>query len=50
MPNGFGLKGDVSTTQTLNVPNPGNHDVYYIFTLDEAGPDGFNYSQVDITR
>ncbi len=50
MPNGFGLLGDVSTTQTIIVPNPGNSNLFYIFTLDdEGGPDGFNYSVVDMS-
>jgi gliding motility-associated-like protein len=50
MTNGFGLKGDISTTQVLITPNPGNNDLFYIFTIDdEGGPDGLNYSVVDMT-
>lgn len=50
MPNGFGLLGDYSTTQIIIVPNPGNTDLYYIFTLDDEGdPNGLNYSVVDMT-
>ncbi len=50
MPNGFGLAGDYSTTQIMIVPHPGNANLYYIFTLDdEGGPDGFNYSVVDMS-
>lgn len=50
MPNGDSLMGDISTTQTLIVPDPGNASLFYIFTLDdEGGPDGLNYSVVDMT-
>ncbi len=50
MPNGFGLLGDISTTQTIIVPDPGHPLLYYIFTLDdEHGPDGLNYSVVDMS-
>jgi gliding motility-associated-like protein len=51
MPNGFGLLGDVSTTQSaLIVPDPGNASKYYIFTLtDETHSNGFRYSVVDMT-
>ncbi|MCD6066162.1 MAG: hypothetical protein K0S33_988 [Bacteroidetes bacterium] len=50
MPNGFGLLGDVSTTQSaLIVPNPGNTDLYYIFTLPAEGGGNFNYSVVDMS-
>src|SRR5688572_15521877 len=34
MPNGFGLLGDLSTTQSaLIIPDPGNANLFYIFTL-----------------
>src|SRR5688572_22880843 len=37
MPNGSGLFGNVSTTvSALAVPHPGNPDLHYLFTLDEA--------------
>ncbi|MFC4634084.1 T9SS type B sorting domain-containing protein [Dokdonia ponticola] len=51
MPNGDDLKGDSSSTHSaIIVPNPSNSNIYYIFTVDEeAGPDGLNYSEVDIT-
>jgi len=51
MPNGFGLMGDVSTTQSVQiVPVPGSTTLYYIFTLDYiVGPNGFRYSIVDMT-
>lgn len=57
MPNGFGLNGDSSSTQSgLIVPKPGDPDIYYIFTVDTfltgAGDginNGLNYSEVDMT-
>jgi gliding motility-associated-like protein len=50
MPNGFGLLGDPSTSQSaLIVPNPGNANLYYIFTLPAEGGGNFNYSVVDMT-
>ncbi len=51
MPNGTGLMGDNSATQSgVIVPYPGNPDLYYIFTVDlEAGAKGLRYSLVDIT-
>lgn len=52
MPNGTGLFGGVSTTQSaLIVPAPGSSDdYYYIFTLDEfGGPNGLSYSIVNMT-
>ncbi|GAA4306442.1 T9SS type B sorting domain-containing protein [Aestuariibaculum suncheonense] len=54
MPNGYGLFGDASSTQSaIVVPQPENPNIYYIFTLDTAvsrnDPDyGFNYSVVDM--
>lgn len=50
MPNGNGLDGDYSSTQSaLVVPQPGNPGIFYVFTVDnEAGPDGFRYSTVDM--
>lgn len=49
MPNGFGLFGDLSTTQSaLIIPDPGNPNLFYIFTLGDEGGDLY-YSIVDIT-
>lgn len=60
MPNGTGLKSSFSTSQAaLVVPLPGNPDLYYIFTPDDAlaynglipgGSNGFNYSILDMRR
>jgi gliding motility-associated-like protein len=52
MPNGNGLMGDVSSTQSaLVVPVPGSSTLYYIFTVDYiVGPNGFRYSIVDMTQ
>ena len=51
MPNGTGLTGDSSTTQSATiVQKPGTINLFYIFTLDSfAGANGFRYSVVDIT-
>jgi gliding motility-associated-like protein len=51
MPNGSGLLGHNSSSQSaLIVPDPGNPDEYYIFTVDElAGPNGIRYSKVNMT-
>jgi gliding motility-associated-like protein len=51
MPNGTGLLGDTSSAQSsIVVPKPNNSNIYYVFTVDdEAGPDGFRYSEVDMT-
>ena len=51
MPNGFGLMGDPSSTQSaLIVQKPGSNNIYYIFTTEATGgPDGFRYSIVDMT-
>jgi len=57
MPNGEGLKGNVSSTQSaIIVPKPGNPLKYFIFTIDK--PDyfriqndpieGIHYSEVDM--
>ncbi|MCB9234875.1 MAG: gliding motility-associated C-terminal domain-containing protein [Bacteroidia bacterium] len=52
MPNGFGLKGNASSTQSaVIVPDPANVKKYYIFTVDNlAGSDGLMYSEVDLTQ
>lgn len=54
MPNGTGLFGDSSSTQSaLVVPLPGSDTIYYIFTVDTPATDGtdfgFNYSIVDMS-
>jgi hypothetical protein len=51
MPNGTGLGGNQSTTQSaLIVQQPGSTTLYYLFTADfELGPDGYNYSIIDIS-
>jgi hypothetical protein len=55
MPNGTGLKGDYSATQSaLILRKPGSNHLYYIFTVDK-GPYGrqstqeFCYSVVDVS-
>jgi len=64
MPNGYGLLGHRSSTQSaIIVPKPNNPNVYYIFTVDQPLPanvddnplnnedppnNGLNYSQVDL--
>ncbi|MBD0832060.1 T9SS type B sorting domain-containing protein [Aestuariibaculum sediminum] len=56
MPNGFGLYGDASSTQSaIVVPHPSDSNLYFIFTVDtrifREDPDfGFNYSMVDLNR
>ena len=58
MPNGTGLRGSFSTSQSaLVVPNPVDKNIYYIFTPDDAlaqqlsgSSNGFNYSVVDMGR
>lgn len=58
MPNGFGLKGNVSSSQSaIIIPKPAYPGVYYIFTIDK--PDysgnsndpieGINYSEVNMS-
>ncbi|MEO1030839.1 MAG: T9SS type B sorting domain-containing protein [Bacteroidota bacterium] len=50
MPNGTGLTGDASSTQSaIIVPKPGSESLYYIFTVDDlAGPNGVRYSEVNM--
>lgn len=54
MPNGFGLLGDPSSSQSgIIVPKPADADKYYIFTIDDVahgngGTNGINYSLVDM--
>ncbi|WP_299228858.1 T9SS type B sorting domain-containing protein [uncultured Psychroserpens sp.] len=51
MPNGTGLAGDPSSTQSgIIVPKPSDTNIYYVFAVDrEAGSDGLTYSEVDMT-
>ena len=58
MPNGDSLKGHASSTQSgVVVPDPGNPDEYYVFTVDQGGfmggtnhpTRGIHYSKVDMT-
>jgi len=53
MPNGFGLLGDPSSTQSAIIaPQPGNPNKYYIFTVDAIENQlaaGLNFSEVDLT-
>ena len=50
MPNGFGLLGNGSTTQSaVAIPWPGDTSKYYLFTqATNQGVDGFRYSVVDM--
>ena len=50
MPNGTGLKGSFTSTQTaLIVPQPGMDRLYYVFTTAEQGNlKGFNYNVIDM--
>ncbi|MCF6295552.1 MAG: T9SS type B sorting domain-containing protein, partial [Flavobacteriaceae bacterium] len=53
MPNGNGLFGDSSSTQSaLVVPKPDDPNIYYIFTVDnfvDGNNFGLNYSVIDMT-
>lgn len=51
MPNGIGLKGNPSSTQSaIIVPKPGSNTLYYVFTVDYLGNNnGLNYSIVDMS-
>lgn len=50
MPKGRGLKGHNSSTQSsIIVPDPGNGNLFYLFTVTMgAGADGLQYSVVDM--
>jgi gliding motility-associated-like protein len=50
MPNGTGLLGDFSSTQSgVIIRRPGSANLYLIFTVDnESGPNGLRYSEVDM--
>lgn len=49
--NGTSLNGDTSSTHSaIIVPKPNDLNIYYIFTVDDAaGPNGLQYSEVDMT-
>ncbi len=51
MPNGFGLMGNGSSTQSaVIVRRPGSTTIYYVFTCDAfAGAGGVRYTTVDMT-
>lgn len=55
MPNGTGLKGHFSSTQSaLIVPKPGSPDRYFLFTADageyvDIPNDGIHFSEIDMT-
>ena len=51
MPNGMGLYGDTSSTQSsLILQKPNSPNLYYLFTVDdEAGVNGFCYSVIDLS-
>ncbi|WP_345191646.1 PKD domain-containing protein, partial [Algibacter agarivorans] len=51
MPNGQGLLGDPSSTQSaIIVPKPNSETIYYIFTVINGGRvEGLRYSEVDLT-
>jgi hypothetical protein len=52
MPNGFGLLGNTSSTQSgIIIKKPTSNTIYYLFTADgtSGNSGGLNYSEVDIT-
>ena len=51
MPNGTGLLGSITTTQSaIIVPKIGDSTRYYVFTVDaESGPRGLNYCVINMT-
>jgi hypothetical protein len=51
MANGSSLLGNYSAFQgSLIVKQPGNLDIYYLFTLDDVGgPDGLRYHVIDMS-
>ena len=51
MPNGSGLRGDLSSTNnTVFIPMPGNDSIYYLFTIGSAREEVpvFSYSVIDM--
>ncbi|UTW63779.1 gliding motility-associated C-terminal domain-containing protein [bacterium SCSIO 12741] len=52
MPNGKGLLGNMSCTQSIIVPNPGNSNKFYVFHNDYHAyvrSVGFSYTEVDLS-
>ena len=53
MPNGFGLMGNESSSQSsIIIPGPDQKNIYYIFTVDAEennGSNGLRYSVVDLS-
>jgi gliding motility-associated-like protein len=50
MPNGLDLFGNISTSQILIVPKPGDCLKYYVFVPPTQGDEGvFSYSEIDMT-
>lgn len=51
MPNGNGLLGNGSATQSgVIVKQPGNTNIYYVFSVDAAGgANGLRYAEVDLS-
>jgi gliding motility-associated-like protein len=50
MPNGFGLSGNYSSTQSaIIIPNPGDAQRYYIITAGLLGAAGLTWSEVNIS-
>ena len=52
MPNGMGLLGNISSTQSaIIVQKPSSNNIYYIFTVDggTGASGGFHYSEVDMS-
>lgn len=50
MPNGTGLNGDPSSTQSaIIVPKSDEPNIYYVFTVDNVGgPNGLQYNVIDM--
>lgn len=49
MPNGTGLYGNISSTQSsIIIPKPGSSSIYYIFTVPNLGTGALRYSEVDM--
>ncbi|MFH2096139.1 MAG: PKD domain-containing protein, partial [Bacteroidota bacterium] len=50
MPNGYGLFGDPSASQSgVIVPAPGSNTIYYIFSVPAFATGGFYYSVADLS-
>jgi len=52
MPNGFGLNGNPSSSQSaIIVPNPIDENIYYVFTVEDQNGEGrgLQYSTVDLS-